>query len=459
MEWEGKPGFDFCGSHLSVSMEKSRESCFPVSMGPQTHEIYSGISDEKSVQRVRLKIRKGLLSNQEAIADRKPTKRVAPLSTRPRTTLPKTTTMIRRRRDNTTRTILLTALTALVAAAGVVRAQPGGCVDTITSKIASSSDLRYFGSALRESGLAERLAGPGPLLVFAPTDDAFTSLESDSAVLNMDLTKLLEYHIAPRAGYEDYLAGRSGALRTLGGTVDNSPALGLVNTDARVLREIDACNGMVVAIDKILVPSKDASDSPTDSPLQPESECDPTNPSCCDVQPPGGYSCSQQKEWGKCSENWLVVGNGGGGFCERTCGRCGQATPAPAPAPAPPSRPDTPRSPTRGGRSDREEAYFDISDPEQACQCTTTGRSGNVDTGRAGCFEVNMAAEAASRWAGGLAPYWGGQAGTWSRLAGAWARQTFEDSTTSICYVKSPRGCAAARESQNFPGAKWRSCR
>jgi hypothetical protein len=39
---------------------------------------------------------------------------------------------------------------------------------------------------------------------------------------------------------------------------------------------------------------------------------------CSDVAPGGGFSCAQQKAWGKCSEAWLVQG----GYCARTCGLC-----------------------------------------------------------------------------------------------------------------------------------------
>ena len=46
-----------------------------------------------------------------------------------------------------------------------------------------------------------------------------------------------------------------------------------------------------------------------------------SSPKCGDAVPPGGYSCQQQKDWGKCAENWLTSG----GFCARTCGRCAPA--------------------------------------------------------------------------------------------------------------------------------------
>ena len=40
--------------------------------------------------------------------------------------------------------------------------------------------------------------------------------------------------------------------------------------------------------------------------------------SCSDITPPGGYTCQQQRQWGKCGERWMYDG----GFCKRTCLRC-----------------------------------------------------------------------------------------------------------------------------------------
>ena len=40
--------------------------------------------------------------------------------------------------------------------------------------------------------------------------------------------------------------------------------------------------------------------------------------SCSDITPPGGYSCQQQRQWGKCGERWMY----NGGFCKRTCFSC-----------------------------------------------------------------------------------------------------------------------------------------
>lgn len=40
---------------------------------------------------------------------------------------------------------------------------------------------------------------------------------------------------------------------------------------------------------------------------------------CADIPAPGSFSCSEQKGWGKCSEDFFVQNN----YCAATCGRCG----------------------------------------------------------------------------------------------------------------------------------------
>lgn len=47
----------------------------------------------------------------------------------------------------------------------------------------------------------------------------------------------------------------------------------------------------------------------------------PPGSKCSDNVPPGGYTCAQQKGYGKCAESWMTSG----GFCAKTCGRCSPA--------------------------------------------------------------------------------------------------------------------------------------
>eukprot|EP01025_Chloroclados_australasicus_P065866 TRINITY_DN898_c0_g2_i3.p3 TRINITY_DN898_c0_g2~~TRINITY_DN898_c0_g2_i3.p3 ORF type:complete len:173 (+),score=20.12 TRINITY_DN898_c0_g2_i3:262-780(+) len=44
-----------------------------------------------------------------------------------------------------------------------------------------------------------------------------------------------------------------------------------------------------------------------------------TSQECFDVPTNDQYSCAQQKQFGKCSSQWMIQG----GYCALTCGRCG----------------------------------------------------------------------------------------------------------------------------------------
>ena len=48
------------------------------------------------------------------------------------------------------------------------------------------------------------------------------------------------------------------------------------------------------------------------------------NNGCTDAKPSDGTTCQQQKDWGKCNENWIISGN----YCRATCGRCSLAAAA-----------------------------------------------------------------------------------------------------------------------------------
>lgn len=44
--------------------------------------------------------------------------------------------------------------------------------------------------------------------------------------------------------------------------------------------------------------------------------------SCQDLPTPDGYTCAQQKGWGKCGEPWIAQN----GYCKATCGACGSSS-------------------------------------------------------------------------------------------------------------------------------------
>ena len=365
---------------------------------------------------------------------------------------------------------------------GVLAQAPGGssgaCFDTLARQIEAKQNLRYFSSALRESSFLPSLRGPGPYVVFAPSDEAFESIRGDDAdVLNMELSKLISYHIAGAAAYDRLMEvqkGDSFEVSTLCSSCDDvrvstlQSGQILVNGDARVEDTLDTCNGLLVVVDAILSPG---SGSPAPAPPA-QVECSSADPTCCDLPPPE-FTCMEQKVWGKCDESWMILGNGNGGYCRYTCGRCGAGEERTFELdPSPPAE----EEPRRDDGDNRRGGGRRITpvDPRISCQCSEDGRSGRVDTGRKGCFKINMAEEAAGRYAGraggrvgeAIAGYWGGDASTyasyfaglWSNVAQGWAREAYSGATTNICYVMDPSGCASATASERFPGAAWRSC-
>jgi hypothetical protein len=372
------------------------------------------------------------------------------------------------------RCFLLAIVLSCLFAGSKAQTGGGGCFDTLSNRIKSDENLKYFSSALTQTGLDLTLLGSGgPLIVFAPTDEAFTSLE-DTSVLNMELSKLISYTIATTAGYETFLdltPGSSSTIQTLCSDCNDLQVETLrsgrqvLNQNAYVSSVIETCNGLLATIDSLLVPEEQSSGGNDQIPKP--AECSLDDPSCCDLPPPE-FTCRDQLLWNKCDEPWMLLGNGNGGFCRYTCGRCGRR----------PSFDDSyDRRPTEEER-DRETNTFrpprSPIDPRIACQCSPDGISGNVDTEQAGCFNVNVAeyqsrsiGETSGRVFGeAVSRYWGGDAseysnyfsGLWGNLAGSWARSNMPESTTSICYVIDPSACATARSSERYPGAAWRSC-
>jgi uncharacterized surface protein with fasciclin (FAS1) repeats len=116
--------------------------------------------------------------------------------------------------------------------------------------------------ALDIAGLTDTLREKGPFTVLAPTDEAFAKLghRSIAALLNdkEKLAELLKLHVIPgKIKARDLLAGAS--LKTLAGErLQPSIVKGrlMVNQANVIDTDIDAGNGIVHAINRVLIPSK-----------------------------------------------------------------------------------------------------------------------------------------------------------------------------------------------------------
>ncbi|GMV36510.1 MAG: hypothetical protein AMXMBFR61_10180 [Fimbriimonadales bacterium] len=115
-------------------------------------------------------------------------------------------------------------------------------------------------TAVQHAGLADALSGPGPITVFAPTDEAFAKLPAGTVdALLQDIPRLqaiLKFHVVPgRMGSSDVASSQE--LPTLNGqsiSVDASNGV-RVNGANVVTADIEAENGIIHVIDSVILPN------------------------------------------------------------------------------------------------------------------------------------------------------------------------------------------------------------
>jgi len=124
-------------------------------------------------------------------------------------------------------------------------------------------------AAVVQAELLTTLQGDGPFTVFAPTDDAFTAAGIDLAALNNDegkatLTDILLYHVVSGSVASSALADGMIATAVNGDDLTFTVGEGVMVNDANViLADVEASNGIVHVIDKVLMPPADLVDIPT----------------------------------------------------------------------------------------------------------------------------------------------------------------------------------------------------
>jgi len=125
----------------------------------------------------------------------------------------------------------------------------------------SSTDFTVLVAALQEAELVGALQGEGPFTVFAPTDAAFTALLTELNITAQDLlghpqlTQVLLYHVVSGKVMSTDLSDGMMA-ETLKGDelmIDLSDGV-MINDSNVVTADIEATNGVIHVIDKVLVP-------------------------------------------------------------------------------------------------------------------------------------------------------------------------------------------------------------
>lgn len=150
-----------------------------------------------------------------------------------------------------------------------IAAYRGPATPQVQSIVETATGAGAFGTLLtaaKAAGLVEALQGPGPITLFAPTDDAFAALPADqlAALLkpeNRDqLRTILTYHVVPGSvALTDMLRARS--LDTLSGQrVPVAAEGGSFRIGGAIVTSADlACtNGMIHVVDRVMMPELDS---------------------------------------------------------------------------------------------------------------------------------------------------------------------------------------------------------
>ena len=142
--------------------------------------------------------------------------------------------------------------------------------DIVDTAVGAGS-FKTLATALKAADLIDTLKGKGPFTVFAPTDEAFAALPAGTVESLLKdkaaLTKVLTYHV---------VAGRVPASQVVNlafaETVNGSAARITTNSNgvmvdgARVIKaDIEASNGIIHVIDKVILPRKDIVDTAVDA--------------------------------------------------------------------------------------------------------------------------------------------------------------------------------------------------
>lgn len=137
--------------------------------------------------------------------------------------------------------------------------EESSAADIVDTAVAAGN-FQTLVSAVEEAGLVDTLKGEGPFTVFAPTDEAFAKIpqeQLESLLANKtQLTAVLTYHVIAGKVMSTDLTDDM-AVATVQGenvTINLDEGSVMVN-DAKVVQaDIECSNGVVHAIDTVLMP-------------------------------------------------------------------------------------------------------------------------------------------------------------------------------------------------------------
>ena len=151
----------------------------------------------------------------------------------------------------------------LIFAVAVQPATAGNCSKHTMTLAGQASNAGIFNTLLtaaEAAGLTNVLYNDGPFTLFAPTDEAFAELP-DGTVENLlgnpkELAKVLKYHLVKGNVFSTDLNNGSSVATLLGSPVSIDTTEGVLVNNAKVIQaDMEASNGVIHVIDKVLLPT------------------------------------------------------------------------------------------------------------------------------------------------------------------------------------------------------------
>jgi transforming growth factor-beta-induced protein len=138
----------------------------------------------------------------------------------------------------------------------------------IVQLASGNGDFSILVEALQKADLVSALEAEGPYTVFAPTNDAFQALFTDLGVSGLDdlsadaLTPILLYHVVSGAAKSTDLS--TGYIKSINNSTEDMIGVNMlvdisngvmINNSTKVINaDIMASNGVIHAVDKVLLP-------------------------------------------------------------------------------------------------------------------------------------------------------------------------------------------------------------
>ena len=135
---------------------------------------------------------------------------------------------------------------------------------TIVEVAVGNKSFSTLVAAVKAAGLVETLSGAGPFTVFAPTDEAFAKLPKGTVEELVKpenkekLTAILTYHVlAGKVMAADAIAADGKMVKTVNGqeiAVKVKDGKVMINEATVIIADVAASNGVIHAIDTVLMP-------------------------------------------------------------------------------------------------------------------------------------------------------------------------------------------------------------